>query len=246
MIEFSALSAVVLDIEGTTCPVDFVADTLFPYAANHLQQHLQRHGETDALQQLLQLVWDAWAKESDPDAPPLPPGRQPTATVPYLQWLIIQNRKFTPLKDLQGQIWADGYSNGNLLAPLYIDVAPALGAWRQQGIQLAVYSSGSVQAQQLLYGHTSDGDLRNRFERWYDTKLGPKRQSSSYIALCADLDLTPATVLFISDSNAELAAAAAAGLQVCGCQRPGNPEPIADQWPAIQQFADLALKPSAV
>ena len=246
MIEFSALSAVVLDIEGTTCPVDFVAAILFPYAANHLQAHLQRHGETAALQELLHLVWAAWAKESDPTAPPLPQRRQPTATVAYLQWLITQDRKFTPLKDLQGQIWADGYSNGDLLAPLFADVAPALVAWRGQGLRLAVYSSGSVQAQQLLYGHTNAGDLRDHFERWYDTKLGPKRQNSSYIALCADLGLTPATILFVSDSNAELAAAAEAGLQVCGCQRPGNPESIADRWPAVQQFADLALKPSAV
>lgn len=246
MISFSGLNAVVLDIEGTTCPVDFVAGTLFPYAAEQLPHYLQRHGQSDPVQQLLERVWGAWEQESDPDAPTPPTGRMPTEAVPYLQWLIAQDRKFTPLKDLQGQIWADGYGSGDLRAPLFPDVAAALARWQGLGLQLAVYSSGSVQAQQLLYGHSSSGDLRHFFESWFDTKVGSKLESNSYLMLCAGLRQPPTAVLFLSDSNAELSAAAAAGLQVCGCQRLGNPEAIAASWPVVEQLSSLALSPAAV
>ena len=110
-------------------------------------------------------------------------------------------------------------------------------------MRLAVYSSGSVAAQQLFYGHTSDGDLSDLFERWYDTRLGPKKEAQSYTLLAADLQLTAQAVLFISDSSGELAAAQAAGLQICGSQRPGNPETLSAKWPVVVSSLE-ALAPS--
>ncbi|MEB3176715.1 MAG: acireductone synthase [Synechococcus sp.] len=248
MIRLSGLRAVVLDIEGTTCPVDFVAGTLFPYAHRHLEAHLAKHGGDPAMAPLLQEIWQGWADETDPAAPPLPAAeaRQALAAVPYLQWLISRDRKFTPLKDLQGQIWAAGYHHGELRTPLFEDVAPALQRWAALGLRLAVYSSGSVQAQQLFYGHTAAGDLQPLFSAWYDTRLGPKREAASYRALLEDLQLPAAAVLFISDSAGELEAATSAGLQVCGSQRPGNPETLSPHWLQVQHFGELTVTAGAV
>lgn len=248
MIRFTGLRAVVLDIEGTTCPVDFVSGTLFPYAHRHLEAHLAQRGGDPALAPMLQEIWQGWAGESDPAAPPLPAAeaRQALAAVPYLQWLISRDRKFTPLKDLQGQIWEAGYRQGELRTPLFEDVAPALRHWAALGLRLAVYSSGSVQAQKLFYGHTTAGDLQPLFSAWYDTRLGPKREAASYRALLEDLQLPGAAVLFISDSSGELEAASGAGLQVCGSQRPGNPETLSSDWVKLQRFEELTLAAGAV
>jgi len=241
------LRAVVLDIEGTTCPVDFVTGVLFPHAVEALPTWLQLRQGSPALEPLRQQLLQAWHDETDPTAPPAPVDDGGTTDLlPWLRWLIAHDRKLTALKDLQGMIWADGYADGQLQAPLFDDVAPALRRWHGAGLQLAVYSSGSVPAQQLLYGHSSAGDLRPLFSGWYDTRLGPKQESASYQRLVESLGCRPGEVLFLSDARGELAAGAGAGLQVCGCRRPGNPDPLADgPWPVVETLATLALTPAA-
>jgi len=241
------LRAVVLDIEGTTCPVDFVTGVLFPHAVKALPDWLQRRQGSPTLEPLRQQLLEAWRDETEPTAPPAPAGdASATDLLPWLRWLIAPDRKLTALKDLQGMIWADGYADGQLQAPLFDDVAPALRRWHGAGLQLAVYSSGSVPAQQLLYGHSSAGDLRPLFSGWYDTRLGPKQESASYQRLVESLGCRPGEVLFLSDARGELAAGAGAGLQVCGCRRPGNPDPQADcPWPVVETLATLALTPAA-
>ena len=147
-------------------------------------------------------------------------GRQPgDGVVPYLQWLIRKDRKLTALKDLQGLIWAEGYANGTLQGPLYADVPPALQHWHQSGLVLAVYSSGSVRAQQLIYQHSTAGDLSGLFSAWFDTNIGVKHSASSYQTISKILDAAANHILFISDSLAELDAASTAGLQVLHCDR---------------------------
>jgi enolase-phosphatase E1 len=163
--------------------------------------------------------------------------------VPYLQWLIRIDRKLTALKDLQGMIWADGYASGALHGPLFADVAAALRRWRRQGLGLSVYSSGSVAAQQMLYGHSSGGDLRPVFSHWFDTRLGAKNDSSSYRAIAERLNCAPKRVLFISDANAELVAARTAGMQVLFSERPGNPQTADDGFERIDTFSSLQLIP---
>ncbi|MFM1812267.1 MAG: Enolase-phosphatase [Cyanobacteriota bacterium] len=231
---------VLLDIEGTTCPVSFVSTVLFPYAASHLEAYLQQHGDAPQLQQLLLAVRQAWADDGDAAKA----GLVCTATgsvVPYLQWLISVDRKLTELKDLQGMIWADGYANGALKGPLFADVAPALRRWHRQGLGLSVYSSGSVAAQKLLYGHSNAGDLRPLFSGWFDTRSGPKGDSSSYQAISRQLGCPSERILFISDANAELDAARAAGLQVLFSDRPGNPQRAAAGFERITSFSTLQL-----
>ena len=174
----------------------------------------------------------AWQQETAAEAPAYSDSQDPLALLPYLQWLIDQDRKLAPLKELQGLTWRHGYQSGALTTRCSRCRPSPVKQWHQRGWRLAVYSSGSVAAQQLFYGHTSDGDLSGLFERWYDTRLGPKkkpRATRSWPPICS----CQLAVLFISDSSGELAAAQAAGLQICGSQRPGNPETLSSQWPVV-------------
>lgn len=220
----ASISHVLLDIEGTTCPVHFVSGTLFPYATAQLEAFLQSRQDDEAVQDLLAQAAETWRQDPDPAARDLwlaTPTKVSLAKrlLPYLRWLIDQDRKLTALKDLQGLIWEEGYAQGALQGPLYPDVAPALARWREAGLRLAVYSSGSVKAQQLIYGHSNAGDLRPLFQHWFDTRIGSKLEPDSYSRIIASLGATPQGVLFISDAIAELKAARAKGLSVLLCER---------------------------
>lgn len=196
----AAPSVVLLDIEGTVSPISFVHDVLFPYARERLGAFLAAHGR-DA---------DIAAALAELDA--ITPGAQPVQT---LHALMDRDAKVGPLKLIQGRIWAQGFAAGALTGRFYPDVAPALRAWRAAGAMLAVYSSGSEQAQRLLFGHTGAGDLTPLFSGFFDTKVGGKREPASYAAIARSLARQPAAILFLSDVEAELAAAAGAGLKVC-------------------------------
>ena len=218
--KLNPISHVLLDIEGTTCPVSFVSDTLFPYACEHLGSFLQKHGADGNVKALLQQVMESWQQDPDPEAQAMLASHfdQPNVLA-YLQWLINKDRKLTALKDLQGLIWEQGYQSRVLQGPLFADVAPALLRWKQAGLQLAVYSSGSVRAQQLIYEYSNSGDIRHLFSHWFDTNIGPKLASTSYLNIANALRTEPHHILFISDAIDELKAATTAGLQVLHCER---------------------------
>jgi 2,3-diketo-5-methylthio-1-phosphopentane phosphatase/methylthioribulose-1-phosphate dehydratase len=234
------LDHVLLDIEGTTCPLTFVSEVLFPYAADRLESYLRQHEQDDELQQLLADVRSAWQVDAEATAAGLP-FVAGTPVAPYLRWLISVDRKLTALKDLQGLIWSDGYACGALQGPLFADVAPALRRWKRQGLGLSVYSSGSVAAQQLLYGYSQAGDLRGLFEGWFDTRTGAKQEASSYAAIATKLGIPAERVLFISDSNAELHAARTAGMQVLFSHRRGNGQQPEVGFEKIDAFSTLQL-----
>jgi enolase-phosphatase E1 len=220
---------VLLDIEGTTCPVRFVSETLFPYAAARMGAFLEESQSDPAVQALVAQLAQAWRVESDPASPslrqvPSPNSNAITRILPYLHWLIQVDRKLTPLKELQGLVWEEGYKSGALKGPLYPDVAPALRRWRQAGLGLSVYSSGSVKAQQLIYGYSNAGDLRFLFQHWFDTKIGDKRSPESYNQIVTQLNVDPQNVLFLSDAVAELEAASSSGLAVLLCERSDSPK----------------------
>ncbi len=235
------ISHVLLDIEGTTCPLSFVSGTLFPYAARELGLYLERHHQDGTVQMHCQAVIEAWQQDSDPQARQLWNQAQTCDSVevggitvrpwhgseiePYLQWLIASDRKLTPLKELQGMVWAEGYARGELVGDLFEEVPGVLQEWQQQGLVLGVYSSGSIAAQKLLYGHSQAGDLCPLFSHWFDTHSGGKHEIDSYKRICAAMDVEPQHVLFISDSMAELQAAAAADLQVVLSDRDNSLSP---------------------
>ena len=241
-----AITHLLLDIEGTTCPVSFVAEELFPYARAALPEYLARHGDNAEVAALLTAVEQDWQANGHTEAQALRHSMTSTdarpmaeRVIPYLQWLIDRDIKLTPLKDLQGQIWADGYGNGSITAPLFADVAEALRRWHQQGLVLAVYSSGSVPAQQLLYRHSQNGDLSPLFSHWFDTRVGAKQEVSSYMAIAAAMQVRPEQVLFISDALGELEAAHGAGMAVVLSDRPGNPNRDSGPFERISDYSQL-------
>jgi len=231
-----AITHLLLDIEGTTCPVSFVAEVLFPYARQALGPCLQRHGAEPEVAALLQEVEAAWRQDPNPEAQAL--GKTGDLGA-YLEWLIDHDIKLTPLKDLQGRIWADGYGSGAITAPLFADVAEALRRWHGAGLQLAVYSSGSVPAQQLLYRHSNSGDLTGLFSHWFDTRVGAKQQPDSYRKIAEAMGVEPSGVLFISDALAELEAAHGAGMAVLLSDRPGNPNRDSGPFERISDYSQL-------
>lgn len=258
----SSLRHVLLDIEGTTCPVQFVSDVLFPYAAREVSAYLTRHGHEHDIQTLLAELQKSWIQQEDPEACALlqesaiarqsqesesdkqsssAPKDLTSALLPYIDWLIRRDRKVTAWKDLQGRIWQEGYARGELKADLFPEISRILRRWKELGLELSVYSSGSVAAQQLLYGHSQEGDLRPLFSHWFDTRIGAKQEMSSYQAILEVLGCMPAEVLFISDSTAELAAASAAGLQVIFSNREGNPERDSAGYASIQSLEEIAI-----
>ena len=240
-----SITHILLDIEGTTCPVSFVSEVLFPYASASLEPYLEAHQGNADIAKLMGDVEVAWREDAHPDARALLQ-QQDTATTlsvqalsAYLRQLIGRDIKLTPLKDLQGRIWRSGYASGELIAPLFIDVPAALKRWHDDGFTMAVYSSGSVPAQQLLYGHCHEGDLTGLFSHWFDTKTGPKQAQESYLTIAREMQTTPANVLFVSDSLQELEAADAAGMRTLFSDREGNPAREAGRFARISDYSSL-------
>lgn len=222
------IHAVLTDIEGTTSAIAFVKDTLFPFADAALDGFLRDHADDPQVAAILAEV----------------PGPDRAAT---LRAWMAADVKATPLKALQGMIWRAGFEDGRLRGHLWPDVAPCLRAWAQGGVQLAVYSSGSADAQRLLFRHSVAGDLEALFGGFFDTRIGAKRDGASYAAIVAALGSPPAETLFLSDVAEELDAAAGRGLQTCQLVRPEDGtlpcgrHPQAADFPSVGRMFRLPL-----
>ncbi|WP_339097573.1 acireductone synthase [Pectobacterium brasiliense] len=199
------IKAIVTDIEGTTSDIRFVHSVLFPYARERLADTVRQHGSDPEIAQAL----DALRQElGQPDA-------DSETLIAALNQFMDEDRKSTALKLLQGIIWRTGYRNGDFQGHLYPEVATQLAAWQQQGLRLYVYSSGSVEAQQLLFGYSNAGDLRPLFSDYFDTRVGAKRETDSYRTIAQAIGLPAEQLLFLSDIRQELDAAQEAGWHTC-------------------------------
>lgn len=216
--------AILLDIEGTTTPIDFVHGTLFPFALARVGRYVESHfGELhDEINRLV----DEHSHDSTYTVPLDP--TEPGSVSAYLEYLIGQDRKSTPLKSIQGKIWRAGYESGELNSVVFEDVFPAFERWHKADKTIAIYSSGSVLAQQLLFRHTGRGDLTKFISNYFDTSVGAKRDSESYTNIANELKLDAKDILFISDILAELDAARTAGYQTALSVREGNAEIVED------------------
>lgn len=230
MAAFARPRVVLTDIEGTTSSISFVKDVLFPYARERLPAFVAAHGTRPDVRALL----DDAAREGGIA------GTDDAAVVRLLQRWIDEDRKATPLKALQGMVWYDGYDGRHFVAHMYPDATAALRRWHAAGIPVHVYSSGSVPAQKLYFGHTQDGDLLPLLQGWFDTTSGPKREAASYRRIVDAIGVPPADVLFLSDIDAELDAAREAGLRTAWVRRDGTPAPHA-RHPAITSFDALGF-----
>lgn len=219
------------DIEGTTTSIAFVHDTLFPYARRALPDFLRQHADDPQVR--AEVVATAMLAQCNPDDRAL-------VLATLLSWMDA-DQKVTPLKALQGMIWQQGYAQGELQSHVYPDVVPALTAWHAAGIELAVYSSGSVAAQQQLFGHTPAGDLRPMFSQWFDTRVGGKREADSYARIVQALGSPAEQVLFLSDVAEELDAAHASGLQTVQLLREQDGTQPTPRHPGVRSFAELDL-----
>jgi len=197
-----------------------------------VREFLERHRDDPAVQADVALLRAEQAAE--PSAPPM------ASLVAYVHWLMDRDRKSTGLKSLQGKIWEAGYRTGELRgrAEVYPDVAPALARWREQGRDIAIFSSGSVQAQRNLFANTTAGDLTPFIRAYFDTTTGPKTAAQSYARIAATLERSPSEVLFVSDVGAELDAARAAGMQTALCVRSPGSAPTAGGHPVIHTFEE--------
>ena len=211
--------AVLLDIEGTTTPIAFVHEVLFPYARDHARTFLENH--SDEVRSDIALL-------SDENAVDVSEGRYETRVssvetiAKYVEWLIACDRKSTGLKSLQGKIWKQGYANGSLKSTVFEDVPPAFERWREAGLKIAIFSSGSVRAQRLLFAHTEVGDLTPYISDYFDTNVGKKGEAESYRKIAEAMNLEASEIVFISDIVSELEAAQQAGMKTLLSVRSGN------------------------
>jgi enolase-phosphatase E1 len=206
---------ILTDIEGTTTDIAFVHTVLFPYSRERMESYCYDNSEDAAVKACLDEVHAMLTKIT---------GRPAKRQDPfdYLLHCIDADIKDPALKTLQGLIWRTGYENGTLKGHIYDDVVPALAHWKTQNIGLGVYSSGSVAAQKLLFGYSVFGDITPYFSDYFDTKVGHKREQASYENIAKSLGLSPNEILFLSDIEAELDAAQAAGLQTVQLVREGT------------------------
>lgn len=226
------VSAVLTDIEGTTSSIAFVHEVMFPFARERLAQFITNHQYEAEVQ--AQLTATLTLAQTDGDL-------RTDATAILLDW-IAQDRKATPLKALQGMIWKEGFASGTLVSDVFPDATEQLRVWHTTGIPLYVYSSGSIQAQKLYFGHTAAGDLTPLFLDYFDTTSGAKVESDSYRRIAEQIQQAPEQILFLSDLARELDAAADAGLQTVQIVRaPATLDPSQRRHPQRTSFAALHL-----
>ncbi|CAI9295105.1 unnamed protein product [Lactuca saligna] len=240
---------VVLDIEGTTTPISFVTDVLFPYARDNVQKHLEETYDTDATQddiKLLRSQVEDDLKNGVANAVTIPSdeaGKQEViaALVANVEGMIKSDRKITSLKQLQGHIWQTGFEKNELKGVVFDDVPVSLQKWHSSGIKVYIYSSGSRLAQRLLFGYSNHGDLRTYLSGFFDTTVGNKKERKSYVEICESVGVhKPSDVLFVTDVFQEAVAAKAAGLEVIISVRPGNGQlPENHGFKTVKSFSEI-------
>ncbi|MCG7536030.1 acireductone synthase [Pseudoalteromonas sp. OOF1S-7] len=226
------IKAILTDIEGTITRISFVKEILFPYAADKLPDFVIQHARTPEVSAQLDAVR---AELGEPQA------TLERVIGSLLNW-IAEDKKITPLKQLQGMIWQYGYQNGDFTGHIYPDAHQFLCTEHAAGKALYVYSSGSVQAQQLLFAHSDYGDIRPMFSGYFDTRVGAKQQPEAYQTILSQISFAPHEVLFLSDVVAELDAAQAAGMQTLQLWRDGQTR--AQAHPFIENFSQYKAKES--
>ena len=218
---------ILLDIEGTATPIEFVTQALFPYASRKLEGFLRENFQDPQIQSLIRSLRAQHREDERLAQQPPVWSEKNVATelesaIAYSRWLIRKDSKYTALKSLQGKIWQQGYASGELRGQLYPEVPRAFERWRRQRREICIYSSGSVLAQRLLFQTTPFGDLTGYIRDFFDTRIGDKSDRESYDRIAALLDRAPRELLFLSDASKEIDAARAAGLMTGLCDRSGK------------------------
>jgi enolase-phosphatase E1 len=221
------VKAVVTDIEGTTSSLSFVKDVLFPYSRQRMGEFIRQHGADPKVRELVNAVCETVGSALTDEQ-----------VITQLEHWIDEDKKITPLKALQGMIWEAGYRNGDFKGHIYEDAVHNLRKWRERGLDLYVFSSGSVYAQKLLFGHTEFGDLTSLFSGYFDTNVGSKSDVSAYKKITETIGFQAQEILFLSDIEQELDAAQQAGMQVVQLVRDSAIEKRA-KYQTVASFDDI-------
>ncbi|XP_046463986.1 enolase-phosphatase E1-like [Daphnia pulex] len=246
------IKCLLLDIEGTTTSISFVKDELFPYIRRKLESYLESNWDSLEVQDDVESL----RKQATEDATKMggvpeiassfeTPTLIQSSVITNVNWNMDQDRKMTALKQLQGHMWREGYSSGEIQGHLYEDVQEALKLWTSSGQKVYIYSSGSVEAQKLLFQHSVAGNLLQYFSGHFDTKIGLKIESASYQEISKSIGVAPDKILFLTDLPAEAIAANEAGVQVKLLVRPGNAplnEEILQRFGICHNFKEIQLK----
>lgn len=222
------VKGVILDIEGTIAPLSFVKEVMFPYSKERLEKFLRENWEKPEIRRIIEETESILGKKLSLEE----------AIETFKKW-IDEDKKITPLKELQGYIWEEGFKKGELVAPLYRDAYEKIKKWKEKGIPVYIYSSGSVKAQKLFFSHTNYGNILDMFSGFFDTRIGSKKESQSYRRILKNINLKPEEVVFISDNPEELKAAKEAGIKVFQAVREGV-EP-SSEFEQIRSFEELKI-----
>jgi enolase-phosphatase E1 len=230
-----------LDIEGTVTPISFVHDILFPFARSHVKEFLIQHStEAEVQTDIAAIVREHSVDVEKGENPPDVAAESIDSLVSYVNWLIDRDRKSSALKSLQGKIWEQGYCDGSLKAPLFEDVVPNLRRLRANQLSVAIFSSGSVFAQKLLFAHTETGDHTDLIDEYFDTGVGSKGDAESYRKIAGHLKVSPEKTIFVSDVVSELKAASKIGMVTLLCVRPANPPQLdSERFRPIETFSEI-------
>ena len=224
------IRAILTDIEGTTSSIAFVKEVLFPYAREHMSEYIESNALDPEVRQLLDDVCTEAGRTLSGDE----------VIAQLVQW-IDEDKKITPLKILQGMLWEKGYHEGDFAGHIYEDAVKKLKEWHKQGIRLYIYSSGSVPAQKLLFGHTDYGDLTSLFTGYFDTRSGNKREANSYKAIAGEIGLPLNEILFLSDIAEELDAAKVAGMKTMQLVREEDGTKPSPNHKQAKSFAEITI-----
>lgn len=222
------IKAIVLDIEGTIAPLTFVKEVMFPYSREKLREFLEKNWNNPEIKKIVEEAQKEVARNLSLEE----------AVKVFEKW-IAEDRKITPLKELQGHIWEDGFKSGQLRAPIYEDAYKKIKEWKEKNIPIYIYSSGSVKAQKLFFTYSTYGDITGMFSGFFDTKIGNKKDESSYRKIAQEIGIKPEEILFISDNPDELKAAKSAGFEVIQSVREGVKPSL--EFKQIKTFEELEI-----
>jgi enolase-phosphatase E1 len=222
-----------LDIEGTVSSISFVKDELFPYSLARLEDFLSDHKNKQYLPKIASEIQASALSEAShlQDSP--------DSSKKFLELLIHKDIKSTLLKEIQGEIWKDGFESGELKSPMYPDVLPFLQKQRSKGNLIGIYSSGSVLAQKLFFRYSTSGDLSEYISSYFDTNVGSKREKESYLKISQIVGLPLNHFHFFTDVVEEGIAAQSAGMSVGILLRDGNPPQMKNDFPQFKDFSSV-------
>ena len=222
---------ILVDIEGTISPISFVKEVMFPYSKKKLEEFLKNNFEKPEIKEIISEIEKIVGKKLSLDE-----------VIEILKKWIDEDKKITPLKEIEGYIWEEGFKTGELKAPLFEDAYNKLKEWKDKGYKIYIYSSGSVKAQKLFFSHSIYGNILNLFNGHFDTKIGNKKEKNSYLRIAQEIGAKPEDIIFLSDSLEEIKAAKEAGLQVIKVSRDGETDWIDNlDIKQIKDFSEIDI-----